>query len=382
MILAVTALVLIGLMSIYATDMTSNPPQHFARKQLNWVALGLAAFFIANLIPYRDLGRYSYGLFGFSLILLILVLLGKFLQLQIFVPEINGAYRWIKLIPLRSNSAIVNAARIQPSEVAKIAYILALAWYLRHRKNYRTFKGLIGPFLLTLLPMVLILLEPDLGTILLFLPVLFTVLFVAGARAKHLLTIIILTLMFSPVFYFLMEPYQRQRVQILIRQNSQDPFWRRGPGYQLHRSKICIGTGQVSGYGWDFSPYVRENPPPHKHNDFIFAVIAHQWGFVGGAGLLALFSLLIISGIEIAAQQVEPFGRLLAVGISALLAAQILINIGMTMGLMPITGLTLPFVSYGGSSLLCNFFALGLLINVARHRPMQLARKSFEFDRG
>jgi rod shape determining protein RodA len=380
MILAVILLVLIGLAGIYATDLISQPPKNFARKQLQWVVIGIAAFLVANLIPYRHLGRYSFGFFAFSLILLTLVLIGKHLPPNSFVPEINGAYRWIKLIPIQSNSALVNAARIQPSEIAKIAYIIALAWYLRYRKNYRTFKGLIGPFLLTLMPMALILLEPDLGTILLFLPVLFSVLFVAGSRAKHLLIIISLAVLFSPVFYFLMEPYQRERIKILLKQSTTDQRWLRDSGFQLNRSKISIGSGQLTGQGWDFDPYVRQYPPPHQHNDFIFTVIAHQWGFLGAVGLLVLFSLVILGGIEIAAQHPEPFGRLIAIGISSLLAAQIFINVGMTMGLMPITGLTLPFVSYGGSSLLCNFFAFGLLINVARHRPMQLARKPFEFD--
>jgi len=388
MILAVLGLVVMGLVSIHAADMVSSPRTNFAQKQLQWIALGMFVFFLANLIPYHYLGRYSFAFFGVSLILLMVVLAGKFLVMSgvlnmdnPFVPRINGAFRWIKLIPLRSESAVVRAARIQPSEMAKIAYIIALAWYLRHRKNYRTLSGLIGPFVLTLLPMALILLEPDLGTILLFLPVLFTVLFVAGSRVKHLLTIIFLAAAFSPVFYFLMEPYQRQRIEIVFKQNTDDAFWLRDAGYQLYLSKISIGTGRTSGNGWEFNPWVRGHLPPHQHNDFVFAVAAHQWGFIGGVGLLIIFSLLILGGIEVAAQQPEPFGRLLAVGFTSLLATQIFINIAMTMGLMPITGLTLPFVSYGGSSMLCNFLAFGLLINVARHRPMRLARKSFEFDR-
>ena len=386
MILAVVGLLVIGLVSIQASDRAVNTRTNYAHKQLQWIALGMFAFFLANLIPYYHLGRYGFAFFGLAVILLVVVLLGRFLVLRgvfepdnPFVPRINGAFRWIKLLPLRSESSLVRAARVQPSEVAKIAYIIALAWYLRYRKNYRTLSGLIGPFVLTLLPMGLILLEPDLGTILLFLPVLFTVLFVAGARVKHLLAIIFLAVLFSPVFYFLMEPYQRQRIEIVFNQDSEDAFWRRGPGYQLDLSKISIGTGQVLGNGWEFNPYVRGHLPPHQHNDFVFSVVAHQWGFIGGVGLLVLFSLLILGGIEIAGQQPEPFGRLLAVGFTSLIATQIFINIAMTMGLMPITGMTLPFVSYGGSSMLCNFLAFGLLINVARHRPMRLAQKSFEF---
>jgi len=384
MLLAVMLLVLIGLVTIYttSTDLSGQKTTMFAQKQLVWLGLGLLAMALVNLIPYRSLGRYSNHLFTLSLALLILVLLGKYLQLTRLVPNIRGATRWIKLIPVESNSPIVNAARIQPSEVAKITYILALAWYLRHRENYRFLKGLLGPFALTLLPMMLILLEPDLGTVLLFLPILFTVLYAAGARVKHLMAIILIALILCPLFYFtpgVMKDYQKDRIEVLWKQNTDDPYWLNGPGYQLHQSKVCIGSGQIKGQGWNASSLAQYKHPPDQHNDFIFSMIAHQWGLIGSLVVLLLYSLVILGAIEIAASQSEPYGRLLAVGIATLLASQMFINIGMTMGLMPITGMNLPFVSYGGSSLLANFIALGLLINVARHRHLLLTRKPFEF---
>ena len=384
MLLAVLLLVLIGLVTIYATstDLSGRKTTMFAQKQFVWLGLGFLAMAVVNLIPYRTLGRYSNHLFALSLALLFLVLIGKYLQLPRLVPSIRGATRWIQLIPVDSDSFIVKAARIQPSEIAKITYVLALAWYLRHRENYRTLKGLIGPFALTLFPMVLILLEPDLGTVLLFLPILFIVLYAAGARMKHLLTFMFLGLILCPVFYYtpgLMKPYQRDRIKVLWNQNTNDPYWLDDSGYQLHRSKVCIGSGQLTGRGWKLYSIARYEYPPDQHNDFIFAMIAHQWGFLGSMVVLLLYSLVILGAIEIAASQSEPYGRLLAVGIATLLAAQMFINIGMTMGLMPITGMNLPFVSYGGSSLLANFLALGLLINVARHRHLLLTRKPFEF---
>jgi rod shape-determining protein RodA len=381
MLLAVMLLVLIGLVTIYATstDLSGQKTTMFAQKQLVWLGLGLLAMAAVNMIPYRTLGHYSNHLFALSLALLVLVLIGKYLQLTRLVPNIRGATRWIQLIPIENNSFIVKAARIQPSEIAKITYILALAWYLRHRENYRTLKGLIGPFALTLVPMILILREPDLGTVLLFLPVLFTVLFTAGARVKHLLTIVIIAVILCPVFYDLMKDYQKDRIEVLWKQNTDDPYWLNGPGYQLHQSKVCIGSGQIKGQGWNSSSLARYKHPPDQHNDFIFSMIAHQWGLIGSLVVLLLYSLVILGAIEIAASQSEPYGRLLAVGIATLLAAQMFINIGMTMGLMPITGMNLPFVSYGGSSLLANFLALGLLINVARHRHLILTRKPFEF---
>jgi rod shape determining protein RodA len=234
---------------------------------------------------------------------------------------------------------------------------------------------------LSLVPMGLIILEPDLGTVLLFLPVLFTVLFVAGARIRHLLIIMGIGIMLSPVFYLSLKDYQKDRIRGLIRQNTDDTYYLRGPGYQLHQSKMCIGSGGITGNGWGKGIYVQYRRfLPDRHNDFIFAMIGHQWGFVGGLVILLLYGIVVIGGIEMAASQSEPFGRLLGVGISALLGAQMFINIGMTMGLMPVTGMTLPFISYGGSSLLCNFLALGLLVNVARHRPHRIARQAFEFD--
>jgi len=377
LLLAVGLLVLIGVLTIYAS---TDPADHYARRQLVFVALGLAGLVVANLIPYHALGRYSYGLFALAVVLLTLVLAGKYLHLKALVPPSHGACRWINLIPIESDSPLVNAAHLQPSEIAKLTYVLALAWYLRLRRNYRTFLGLLGPFLLTLLPMALILLEPDLGTVLLFLPVLFAVLFAAGARVKHLLTIALLALAVVPVFYrFMMQDYQRERIAILLKQDTDDPYWLRGPGYQLHQSKVCIGSGGLTGHGLERSPYVRYRPWPHRHNDFIFTMVAHQGGFLGALILLILYLLVLLGGLVVAARQTEPFGRLLAVGVTALLAAQMFVNVGMTTGLMPVTGITLPFVSYGGSSLLASFLALGLLLNVARFRPRRIAKPAFEF---
>jgi len=370
---AVAGLLLIGLVSIGVTTSGAG----FTQRHLVWIGLGLLVFVGVNVVPYRTWGRFSYLLYGLALGLLVFVLVGKHLGLHGFVEVKYGAARWIKLIPYHGSSPTV-----QPSEVAKVAYIAALAWYLRQRRSYRTLGGLIGPFALALVPMALIVLEPDLGTTLLFLPVLFAVLFAAGARLKHLVVVIGLGVVFMPVFYFfLMEDYQRTRVRVLLRQDSDDVEWLRGPGYQLYKSKVSIGSGGLMGEGLGLDEESAE-PPPFYYNDFIFAMIAHQWGFVGVVVLAFFFVLLLLSAIEIAAEQPEPFGRLIAVGVAALLGAQACVNMGMTMGLMPVTGMTLPFVSYGGSSMVVNFLALGLLFNVARHRSHRLTVRPFEFGRG
>ncbi len=373
MVVSVSLLLGCGLLCLYRYG--PHTPAEFKR-QLLWTALGLVAFCGVNLIHYRLLGEVSYLLFGLSLALLIVVLWGHFLAPDNpLIPRINWARRWIKLGP----------ATIQPSEIAKMTYILSLAWYLRLRDNYRTLRGLFGPFALTLLPMALILKEPDLGTTLLFLPVLFSMLFVAGARIRHLALIVLLgVVMAFPFYHFIMPAYQKDRIQMLLKQSETDDIeWLRDEGYHLDQSKTYIATGGLWGQAWDPPDYLQHMAPlTHGHTDFIFSLISHQWGALGGMGLILLYVLLFLGGVEIAANQPDPYGRLVAMGITALFAAQMFVNIGMTMGLLPITGMTLPFVSYGGSSLLSSFMALGLLSNVARHRPYKTLSPNQPFEFG
>lgn len=353
------------------------------KKQVIFAGIGVVGFIAANFVNYRRLGAVSGGIYAFTLVLLGVLLLGMVVNIP-FVPVINSSRRWIKI------GTSTTFLQFQPSEFCKLAYILALAWYLRYRSNYRNFSALIGPFALTLLPMVLILLEPDLGTVLLMMPVLFTMLFVAGAKVKHLLIIVLLALLVSPLLWREMRPYQRIRVSSVLLQSSwlqekaeQYPTlgkilvgkkfsaaqleneW----GYHLTRSKFAVASGGMTGYGFRQGPFIKYDFLVHRHNDFIFAIIAHQWGFLGCLGLLGLYVIIISCGLEIAEHNTDPFGRLLAVGIVAMFAVEVIVNIYMTVGLMPITGLTLPFVSYGGSSLLVSLVSVGLLNNIGRCRP-------------
>jgi rod shape determining protein RodA len=243
--------------------------------------------------------------------------------------------------------------------------------------------------------MVLILLEPDLGTVLLMMPIFFAMLFVAGAKVRHLLAVILMALLISPLLWYKMQPYQRTRISSVLLQNGwirqkaeQNPTlgsilvgkkfstkqWNEDWGYHLMRSKFAVASGEAGGCGFRKGPFIKYNFLPTRHNDFIFSVIAHQWGFWGCLGLLGLYVVVIGCGLEIAGNNTDPFGRLLAVGIVAMFAVEIIVNVSMTMGLMPITGLTLPFVSYGGSSLLVSMVAVGLLNNVGRCRPFGVMR--------
>ncbi len=397
MLVTAAALLTIGLVTIYAIGHPADPSPAidvsenaaFFGKQLQFMILGIGAFIIVNIIDYRSLGRASYWIFGLGIISLIVVLGGKFLNLP-FAPSINGAHCWIKLHP--------SLPSIQPSEFFKLAYIFALAWYLRYRSNYRSFKSLIGPFALTLFPMILILLEPDLGTVMLMIPILFIMLFVAGAKAKHLLVIVLLGILVSPLmWHFFMHSYQRIRISCVVLQNEwvqkqaeqHDWFgrvlvgrkfsvrqWKNDWGYHLIRSKYAIASGGLTGYGYRNGPFIKYNFLPERHNDFIFSAIAHQWGFVGCVVLLFLYVLLVACAIEISVHNPDPFARLVAVGIAAMIAAQVIINVSVALGLMPITGLNLPFVSYGGSSLLVNMAAIGILNNLGRTRSFCLSRES------
>jgi len=399
---ATLTLIGIGMATIYSVG---NPAEQSSAgqtedlsnkwtKQVKFSIVGLAGFILINSINYRRLGSISYWIFAGILVLLAILLISKYVVVLPFAKPINGTYRWISL-----SFGGLPIPNIQPSEFCKLAYILALAWYLRYRSNYRNFKALIGPFALTLLPMVLILPEPDLGTVLLMMPILFIMLFIAGAKVEHLLLIILMAILVSPMLWYKMNRYQRTRISSVILQNA----WfrekaeghpaigkflvgtefttkksRNDWGYQLIRSKYAIASGGINGakgYGYRRGPFVKYNFLPERENDFIFAIIAHQWGFWGCLGLLGLYVIIVSCGLEIAANNTDPFGRLLAIGIVAMFVVEIIINVGMTVGLMPITGLTLPFVSYGGSSLLVSMISVGLLNNIGRCRPFSVAPK-------
>jgi len=394
---AVLLLLAVGVLTIYAVGNPRDPSPVFDpdiadltghwKKQLVFIGVAVVGFVVANVANYRRLGAASYWLYGGVLVLLAYLVVSRYVvQLPFAGPGRDDVHRWIVFHP--------SLPRIQPSEFCKLAYILALAWYLRYRSNYRSFKSLIGPFALTLLPTALILIEPDLGTTLLIMPVFFTMLFIAGARTRHLVLILILAALVSPAMWFKMYGYQRVRISSVllqsqwVRQKAErspvlsnvlvggkftERLWRNKWGYHLIRSKFAIASGGLTGTGFGRGPFVKYDFLSERHNDFVFSVVAHQWGFLGSLAFLGLYVVLILCGLEIAAHNIDPFARLVAIGIVAMFAVQVLVNIGMTQGIMPITGLTLPFVSYGGSSLLVNMMAVGLLNNIGRCRPFSVA---------
>jgi cell division protein FtsW (lipid II flippase) len=353
-------LMVVGLLGIDRGDELAGSGHYFAR-QLVWIALAVPAMFVATLVPYRNLRRFSMPLFGLSILLLLAVY---------FMPAKNGAHRWIPL-------GVMN---FQPSELAKIAFIMALAHYLMYRRNYRRLPGLLVPFVLTLVPVGLILREPDLGTSLIFLPVLFAMLFAAGARPRHLLLILMLGAALLPALWIAMSAEQKSRIVTLFVQRDSGPT-PTGDGYHLRQSKQMLALGGM--LGSDVEGVAIDDPAayrlPASRTDFVFCLVGERFGLAGCAISLLLYVCLFVKGLRIAAATREPFGRLLAVGVVSLIATQAIINAGMTVGLMPITGMTLPLMSYGGSSLLATCIALGLLINVGMRPGYEMTHHPFQF---
>ncbi len=395
-VVAIAALLVIGIASIYVTDTHYVQGHDGARNAAKQCVFGVCGLILGTVVlkmGYLHFSRHAYAIFGVMLVALIPLLVAKLLDTSFggLTRPRNGAYRWIRL----------PGFQLQPSEFMKVAYVLALAWYLRYRKNYRRLGGLVWPIAISAVPLALILFEPDLGTALLLLPVLFAMLFVAGARLRHFAIIALVGALVSPLAWGKLKSYQRLRVTAVLLQSDtlrhavidrpeafkalaskrQAMEWSGSSGYQLVHSKSAIGSGRVWGCGWGNGVYVKSGLLPDRHNDFIFSIIAHQWGLIGCLAVLVCYTVMVLAGVRIASATNEPLGRLLAVGVVTLIATQALINVGMAVGLMPITGMTLPFASYGGSSLLSNFIAVALLISVSQHRPFLLAVKPFEFTR-
>lgn len=371
--ISVAAAIALGCLGVYSIDLTAGVSADgvspLAVRQIAYVVVALLAGCAAAIPHYKLIGALTPALVLGALALLVFVLIP-------FIPEFlvtprNGARRWINLGPVD----------FQPSELAKIVYVIAVARYLRFRRNHRRFLGLAPPAVITFVPMALILVEPDLGTAMLFLPSLFAMLIAAGARLKHLALVVVVAGLMAPGMYPLLKPHQKDRIQAMVHQLHNDRSQEDSINYQGYRAMTLIGAGGVAGLGAEKSRAVVDyNELPEDHNDMIFAVIANRFGMVGGAATLTLYFLWIFGAVWAAALCRDPFGRILIVGLSAMVITQAIINIGMTAGVLPITGMTLPFVSYGGSSLVSAFLMTGLICNVAMRRPAYLQRKSFEFD--
>ena len=342
-----------GLAAYGAVFVTSAGENFY--KHLLWIAIGLTGFLVAFLVDYRIFLKHAYPIFAFSLFTLVAVL---------FTRPINGASSWFKM----------GGISIQPSEFMKLAFVLALAKYLMYRNNYRRLEGLTIPLLVALVPLGLILRQPDLGTAMVFVPILFAMLYAAGSRLRHLSLVSAGGVAgLAGLWLWAMKPYQQTRIHAWLNPE----LYRLREAWQLIHSQIAIGSGGFAGKGLGWGTIHKLHLLPEAHTDFIFAVVAEEWGLVGAMGLIALVLLLGFAGVRIATRVREPAGRLVAVGLTVMFLAQSLINISVAVGLLPTTGITLPFVSYGGSSMLASFVALGLIANIGARRVLVLAPDDF-----
>lgn len=341
----------IGLLAIESA--TAQMGSAFARQLLwrqgAWLVLSIIVAGLVMAAGIHRLMDLAYVLYGCALVLLVVVLLVGRVR--------GGAQRWLDLGPFS----------VQPAELVKVAYLLTVARYLaQHPPTGRDGHPMLVALVVTLVPMGLIVLQPDLGTALVLLPVVLAMLFVWGVRLRSLLGLLAIGLAGSPLFWHGLRAYQRERLLTFL-DPHRDPL---GSGYTIIQSQIAIGSGGWFGKGWLRGSQNYLNFLPERHTDFIFSVIGEEWGFLGGLVLLGLFGLIVWRGLDLVERTGETFTRLLATGIVTLMAFQVVINVGMTIGLVPVVGLPLPLVSYGGSSLMTTVLALLLLWALAteRHR--------------
>jgi len=352
-------LVLLGWLAIGRCDALFG--SGYLRRQMIYSAVALATMLLASAPNYRILCRFSYALLALSLVSLAVVYL---------FPPVNNAHRWIRLGPVS----------IQPSEFAKVAFVLALARYLMYRENYRRLRGLVVPLAITMVPVVLILREPDLGTASVFLPLLLVMLFAAGAKRLDLAMVVLLGLAALPLLWTQMSAEQKSRVTALFDQPGPDQR-ASDDAYHLQQAKKMKSLGGAWG-SLVAGPVTDDRGAyrlPEAHTDFIFCVVAERVGLWGVAAVLALFGVLVWQIYAIAVETREPFGRLLAGGVATLFAVEALINTAMTVGLTPITGLSLPLVSYGGSGLVAHGLALGLVLNVGLRPGYEVTKEPFRY---
>jgi len=319
-------------------------------KQIYWFLIGFTAFFLMTTFNYYVLERLAYPVYFFTIALLIWVLIvGKVM---------SGAQRWLSLGPIS----------FQPSELAKIAIVLVLAKFFSDRSENREYRlrDLWQPFVLTAIPCFLILKEPDLGTALFLGMISVSVVLIAKVYWKSLAIFVFSFFLAAPLIWFGLKEYQQKRVLSFLSPDM-DPL---GAGYHINQSKIAIGSGQFWGKGFLEGTQTRLHFLPEQHTDFAFSVLAEEWGLIGSAVLLLIYLFMILWGLNIAKNSKDRFGSMVAVGIVTIVFWQVVINVGMVTGLLPVVGIPLLLFSYGGSSLISTMAAMGILMNISMRRFM------------
>ena len=320
---------------------------YYMRRQIIWVGLGVAGILVIISINYDNFLRWSWYLYVLNIMLLVSVL--------VMGREAGGASRWLAL----------GFFDLQPSEIAKMIIIIALARLLAERSDrLDNIFDLAPVFFYLAVPMALIIAQPDLGTSLVFVFIFLGMFYVAGVPYKIIVGLVLAGLALLPVAYSRLLDYQRMRL-IAFLNHDIDPL---GYGYQLAQSIIAIGSGGITGKGLFQGTQARLQFIPEQHTDFIFSVLGEELGFAGGSFLILLYALLIYRILKIGSLSKDNFGALICVGVAAMLFFQVLVNIGMAISVMPVTGLPLPFMSYGGNSMMVNLLCIGLVLNVGMRR--------------
>jgi rod shape determining protein RodA len=344
--LAVTAL---GVATVYSATHTAGTHglTPLALRQLTWLAGGCVAMCAVLTFDYRRLERSSALIYG-------LVLVAVF-AVPIIGRVGGGSRRWITLGPVS----------LQPSEFMKLGLVLVLARYFARTPPARLgLRDAVVPLLLTAVPAAAILAQPDLGTVAVLGIVSVTMLVLGGVRLRWLAALAAPVLVLAPILWGHLKAYQQKRILTFLNPDM-DPL---GAGYHVIQSKIAVGSGMLWGKGFLQGTQNHLNFLPEQHTDFIFSVFAEEWGFVGAMVLMALYLALVLRAILVAARARDRFGVLLVLGVTGIVFWQVIVNVGMTTGLLPVVGIPLPFFSYGGSSLLCMLVGVGLVMNVSMRR--------------
>ena len=339
-----------------ASSSISSDPYFYLKKQITSIVLGVIAIIIILRYEYVELKQYSWFLYGLAVLMLIVVL--------VLGEEVRGTTGWISIGPLPA---------IQPAEFTKILLILAFADFLERRKGeLNTLAQMFPCFVYMGLPFILIMLQPDLGTALVYIAITLVMMYAAGANPKILFTLLFSAVLLTVLLFLAhvhlglplpLEDYQIKRLIVFL-----DPYndgqGGRGPGWNTIQSLVAIGSGGLTGKGLFNGTQVQLNFLPEHHTDFIYAVIGEELGFVGAVFVIILYGILILRAVNISYNAKELYGTLMVLGITAMWLFHIFESIGMSIGLMPVTGIPLPFLSYGGSSMLTNLIAVGLILNV------------------
>jgi len=346
----VATIAVLGVVNLYsATSAMPVQLRDIYIQQIYWLSLGAGVAVLIATVDYRYYERYAWFAYGLGIILLVLVfLLGR---------EVRGSQRWIP----------IGAFSLQPSELMKVFFIVALAKHLHDdpRTEGRTLKDLVIPGLILALPMALILAQPDLGTALLLAAIFGTVMFLTHLKLRSFITLVLAFVVSAPLTWrYLLKDYQRQRMTAFM--DPENDIL--GTGWHAHQAKVAIGSGGLTGKGFLEGTQNQHRFLPDQHSDFPFSVWAEEHGFIGSVALVLLYTTLILWGLKIASEARDRFGAVVAVGVSGLIFWQAVINLGMVCGLLPVVGITLPLVSYGGSSVLTVLMGIGLLLNISMRR--------------